>query len=107
MVYFQTKNPNFGLFSKALEWKIFVYFMSILVLLSLFGVFYRHLPSVFYRHLVYFAVILYIFSHFDMLRQGKSGNPTRKWRVKPGSFYFHLFSHKFTAPQFFIHLYRY
>jgi hypothetical protein len=29
MVHFQTKYPNFGIFWKALEWKILVYFMDI------------------------------------------------------------------------------
>jgi hypothetical protein len=29
MVYFNTKNPNLGIFWRALEWKMLVYFMTI------------------------------------------------------------------------------
>jgi hypothetical protein len=42
MVNFRTKNSNFGSFLWAMEWKIWVYFMTIGVLLSPFGVLYLH-----------------------------------------------------------------
>jgi hypothetical protein len=29
MVYFQTKNPNLGKFWRAIDWKMFIYFMDI------------------------------------------------------------------------------
>jgi hypothetical protein len=53
MVYFQTKNPNLGKFGRALDWKMFIYFMAILNILKSFGIF--------YDHLVYFVVMWYIF----------------------------------------------
>jgi hypothetical protein len=56
MVCFQTKNPNFGKFCRVLQWKILVYFMTIWSILRPFGIF--------YGHLVYFAVIWYIFPVF-------------------------------------------
>jgi hypothetical protein len=56
MVCFQTKNPNFGKFGRVLQWKILVYFMTIWSIL-------RPL-EIFYGHLVYFAVIWYIFPVF-------------------------------------------
>jgi hypothetical protein len=43
MVNFQTKNPNLGKFSRVLQCKMLVYFMSIWYLLQPFGVFYGHL----------------------------------------------------------------
>jgi hypothetical protein len=43
MVCFQTKNPNFGKFWMALEWKTIVYFMVIWNILRSFGIFYGHL----------------------------------------------------------------
>jgi hypothetical protein len=52
-----------------LEWTIWVYILAILVVLRQFGVFYLHWE--------YFVVIWYIFSHFGMLQQEKSGNPGR------------------------------
>jgi hypothetical protein len=56
MVCFQTKNPNLGKFWRVLQWKIFVYFMTIWSIL-------RPL-KVFYGHLVYFVVIWYISPRF-------------------------------------------
>jgi hypothetical protein len=41
MVYFQTKNPNFGKFLRVLQWTLLVYFMAI------------------YVHLVYFMAVWY------------------------------------------------
>jgi hypothetical protein len=40
MVCFQTKNPNWGKFWRALEWKILVYFMIIWNILRPIGVHY-------------------------------------------------------------------
>jgi hypothetical protein len=39
MVYFQTKNPNLGKFWRALEWIMWVYFMTIWNTLWPFGIF--------------------------------------------------------------------
>jgi hypothetical protein len=66
MVCFQTKNPNLGKFGRVLLWKILVYFMTIWSIL-------RPL-EILYGHLVYFVVIWYIFPHFGILDQEKSGN---------------------------------
>jgi hypothetical protein len=43
MVHFQTKNPSFGKFWKALDWKILIYFMVIWNILRTFRIFYDHL----------------------------------------------------------------
>jgi hypothetical protein len=69
MVCFQTKNPNLGKFWRVLPWEILVYFMTIWSIL-------RPL-EIFYGHLVYLGVIWFIFSHFCILDQEKSGNPGR------------------------------
>jgi hypothetical protein len=70
MVYFQTKNPSFGLFGRPWNGKFGYNFMAILVLLGKsiwcilpFGIFCGNL--------------VYKFSHFGMLHQEKSGNPVR------------------------------
>jgi hypothetical protein len=42
-VYFHTKNTNFGLFQKALECTILVYFKAVCYLFWSCGVFYSHL----------------------------------------------------------------
>jgi hypothetical protein len=63
MVHFHAKNQKLGTFWRALEWKMLVFFQSILNILRPFGVFYGNL------------VIAYIFSRFGMLFQKKSGNP--------------------------------
>jgi hypothetical protein len=52
MVSFQTKNPNLGIFWRALDWKIWIYFMAIWNILQTFGIFYGHLE--------YFMTIWYI-----------------------------------------------
>jgi hypothetical protein len=66
MVYFQTKNSNWGKYLRALYWKIYI--------LLPFGIFYIH-PR-------YFMTIWYIlcsfgtlFSGFGITHQEKSGNP--------------------------------
>jgi hypothetical protein len=51
--YTQTKNPNLGKFWRALEWKMFVYFMTIWNILLPFGII--------YGLLVKFVIIWYIF----------------------------------------------
>jgi hypothetical protein len=59
MVYFYTKNPNFGKYGRALECKILVYSNAFSYILR---------PLViFYGYLVYFAVIWNEFSRFGML----------------------------------------
>jgi hypothetical protein len=71
MVCFQTKNPNFGKFLRALQWKILVSFMIIWSL---------SLPlEIFYGHLVYFVVIWYISRRFGILYQEKSGIPVAEF----------------------------
>jgi hypothetical protein len=67
MVCFQIKNPNFGKFWRVLQWKILVYFMTIL---SIF----RPL-EIFYGHLIYFVFNWYISPRFGILFREKSGNP--------------------------------
>jgi hypothetical protein len=66
MVCFQTKNPNLGKFWQVLHWKMLVYFMDTWSIL-------RSLV-IFYGHLVWFAVIWYIFSRFGILYKEKYGN---------------------------------
>jgi carbon starvation protein CstA len=64
--YLHTKNPNLGIFRKALEWKMFVfygyivYFMAIWYILRPFDIFYGYLVH---------------FFRVGMLYQEKSGNP--------------------------------
>jgi hypothetical protein len=40
---FQTKNPNWGTFCRAQDWKVFTYLMAVLDILWWFGIFYDHL----------------------------------------------------------------
>jgi hypothetical protein len=42
-LFFQTKNPNFGQFWRALEWKMLLYFMNIWDILWPFGIMYGSL----------------------------------------------------------------
>jgi hypothetical protein len=42
MVYFQTKDPYLGIFWKALEYTMLVYFVAIWNILQPFGVFHGH-----------------------------------------------------------------
>jgi hypothetical protein len=69
MVCFQTKNPTWGKFWRALQMKMLVYFMTIWIILWPFGII--------YGRLVYFVVIWYIFPILVFLDQEKSGNPAR------------------------------
>jgi hypothetical protein len=64
MVCFQTKNPSLGKLWRALDWKMFIYFMAIWNFLWRFGIFNDH-----------FVFIWYIFSGFGIMYQEKSGNP--------------------------------
>jgi hypothetical protein len=64
-VYFQTKNSNLGKFWRALEWKMLVYFMTILSILRPNGIV--------YGSLAHFVVIWYAFSRFGMLYREKFG----------------------------------
>jgi hypothetical protein len=66
MVCFQTKNPNLDQFWRVLLLKILVYFKAIWSILWPL--------EIFYSHLVYFAVIWYIFPRLGILDQEKSGN---------------------------------
>jgi hypothetical protein len=63
MVYFQTKNPNFGKFWRSSDWKLFICFITIRNILRTLGIFYDHL------------VHFYGFSRFGIMYQEKSGNP--------------------------------
>jgi hypothetical protein len=58
MVYFRTKNPNFGIFWRVLQWKLLVYFMAIW---SIFRPFWYILwrLGIFCNHLVIFPVLVY------------------------------------------------
>jgi hypothetical protein len=47
MVYYQTKNPNFGKFWGVFQWEMMVYFMVIWSILQPFGIFYCHLVYIF------------------------------------------------------------
>jgi hypothetical protein len=67
MVYFQTKNPNWGKFWRVMDWKMLIYFMTIWNSLRTFGIF--------YDHLVRFVLIWYILSGFGIMYQDKSGIP--------------------------------
>jgi hypothetical protein len=67
MVSFQTKNPNFGKFWRALDWKMLIYFMAIWNILRTFAIFYDQLV-----HLCSFGTF---FSGFGVMYQEKSGNP--------------------------------
>jgi hypothetical protein len=42
MVSFQTKNPDFGKFWRALNWKMLIYFMALWNILQTFSIFYEH-----------------------------------------------------------------
>jgi hypothetical protein len=67
MAYFNTKNPNLGIFWRALEWKKYIYFLANWNILWPIGIFYGHY-GVSYGHSVYF-------SKFGILFQEKSGTP--------------------------------
>jgi hypothetical protein len=45
MVYFKTKNPNSGIFSRAFEWKMFVYFPANMYNYWPFGIMYGRLGN--------------------------------------------------------------
>jgi hypothetical protein len=66
MVYFQTKTPNLGKFLKALDCKMWIYFMAIWNILRTY--------EKWYDHLVRFVLIWDIFPNFGIMYQGKSGN---------------------------------
>jgi hypothetical protein len=61
MVYFQTKNPDLGLLWRALECKMFLYFMTIWNILRPFGII--------FGRLVESVVIWYIFPILVHLNQ--------------------------------------
>jgi hypothetical protein len=55
MVYFQTKNPNFGKIWRALEWKMLLYFMTIWNSFWSFGTYNLRPFGLVCGHLVYFS----------------------------------------------------
>jgi hypothetical protein len=67
MDWFQTKNPNWGKFWSALDWKLLIYFMANWNILLRFGKF--------YGRLVHFVSIWEHFPVFGIMWQEKSGNP--------------------------------
>jgi hypothetical protein len=67
MVYFQTKNPNFGKFLRALDRKMLICFMAIWNILRTSGIFYDHLEH-------FQLICTYIFSGSGIKYQEKSGN---------------------------------
>jgi hypothetical protein len=73
MVSFQTKNSNLGKFWRALDGKMFIYFIAIWNILRTFGKF--------YEHLVDFELIWCIFSGFGIMYQEKSGKPAAHLRL--------------------------
>jgi hypothetical protein len=58
MVYFQTKNTNFGNFVMVLQWKMLVYFMDICS--------FSQQACILNGHLIYFVVIWYILWSFGI-----------------------------------------
>jgi hypothetical protein len=61
------KNPKLGKFWRALQRKVFAYFMAIWSFLFSFGIF--------CGNLAHFMIISYIFSRFGVLCKEKSGDP--------------------------------
>jgi hypothetical protein len=68
MVNFKTKNRNLGIFWRALEWKMLVYFTVIT---------YDHLISYMAVGMVYCMIIWHSFPVLVCFDQEKSGNPGR------------------------------
>jgi hypothetical protein len=65
MVYFQTKDPNLGKFSRVLQWKTLVYFMDVWSIPLTFVV------TIWY---ILWSFGIY-FCRFGILNQEKSGSP--------------------------------
>jgi hypothetical protein len=59
MVNFHTKYPYFDIFWRALEWKIWIYFVVMWYILWSYGIF--------CGHMVYFVVIWYILLSFGIV----------------------------------------
>jgi hypothetical protein len=59
MVFFHNKNPNLGIFYRALEWKMPLYFIALWNYLWPFGTFYWQF-GMFSSHLVYFSQFWYV-----------------------------------------------
>jgi hypothetical protein len=70
MVYFHTKNPDFGRFWRALKWKILVYFMTFWNILRPFII-------IFAVWCMLFVFIGYIFSRFGVFGPRKIWQPWR------------------------------
>jgi hypothetical protein len=62
MVYFQAKNPNFGKFWRALDWKMLIYFMIIRNSLCTI----QYFKTIRYIHFVF---VWYIFSSFGIMHR--------------------------------------
>jgi hypothetical protein len=74
MVYLQSKNLNFGIIWRRLEWKMLVYFMVIWYNLRLFGIFYGYL--VFVMAVAHGGLAQWT-SHPPQEREGPGSNPAR------------------------------
>jgi hypothetical protein len=66
MVYFQTKNHNFGKYFRALEWKMLVYFMTIWYILQQSGILYGNLVSFGVIWYVYFPPFWYVWTNKNL-----------------------------------------
>jgi hypothetical protein len=66
MVYFHTKNPNFGIVWRALEWKLLEFYTAIWNILRPFGICHGSLVNV--------VIIWYILPFWYVVPK-KSGNP--------------------------------
>jgi hypothetical protein len=66
IVYFNTQNTNLGIFWRAFEWEMLVYYMTVWNILMRFGIFFPF--GLVCGHLVHFPALV-------CLNQEKSGNP--------------------------------
>jgi hypothetical protein len=62
IVYFKTKNPNLGVYWRALECKMFVYFTAIWYNLLSLGIIYVWSFGIVSGHLVYFSLLWYVWT---------------------------------------------
>jgi hypothetical protein len=79
MVYFQSKNPNFGKFWSALGWKMLMFLWpSVCNILRNFWVLYDHLPGTFCVYLVHFYWFWY--HGLRKIWQSSAERKKRIWR---------------------------
>jgi hypothetical protein len=75
MVYFNTKNPDLGKFWRALEWKMLVYFMTVL----------EYIAAI-WKILCQFGTVcglpVYFFPVWRVCTKNKSGNPGRRTNAR-------------------------